>query len=58
MRVWLSLAAAVVCVVLSLVVGGAAGLGLVLLAIGFALDGGTRWFQRAGGTGGMTSGKQ
>jgi hypothetical protein len=58
MRAWLSLAAALVCVVLSLIVGGAIGLGLVLLAIGFAFDGGTRWFQRAGGTGGLTSGRQ
>ncbi len=58
MRTWAPLAAAVVCVVLSLVIGGAVGLGLVLLAIGFAVDGGTRWWQRAGGTGGLTSGRQ
>ena len=58
MRALASLAAAVLCVVLSMVVGGAVGLGLVLLAIGVLFDAGTRWWQRAGGTGGLTSGRQ
>src|SRR4051794_40336262 len=58
MRARLSFAAGLVLVVLSLVVGGIAGLVLIALALLCAFDGATRLWVRAGGTGNLTSGRQ
>ena len=58
MRARVSFAAALVLVVLSVVVGGIAGLVLIALALFFVFEGATRLWVRAGGTGGLTSGKQ
>lgn len=58
MRPRLSFAAAAVFVVLSLVLGGIAGLVCILLAFGCAFDGATRLWARAGGTGNLTGSQQ
>jgi hypothetical protein len=58
MRARWSFAAALLLVVLSVVTGGVPGLVLIVLALLGVFDGATRLWERAGGTGGLTSGKQ
>ena len=57
-RYWLPLVAGFVCVVVSLFVGPIASWLLLLAAFGLLLDGGTAMWERAGGTGNLTTYRQ
>lgn len=57
-RYWLPLAAAAGCLIAASLVGTVAGLILLVLAFGLVLDAATALWQRAGGTGNVTTHKQ
>jgi hypothetical protein len=57
-RYWLPIVGCLVCLVVTLFVGPVAGWLLLTLAFGLLLDGCTAMWERAGGTGNLTTYKQ
>lgn len=57
-RYWAPIAAGLICLVLSLVVGPLLSWVLIIAGFGFVLDGATAMWERAGGTGNLTTHRQ
>jgi hypothetical protein len=57
-RYWVPLLAGLMCLIAVLFVGAILGWLLIILAFGLLLDGATAMFERAGGTGNLTTYRQ